>query len=243
LSNGVKVQLGAASAARVWKGRLELERGTGQVTSKTAFQVRASGMAVEGSRYRVAYGADSRLEVFALTGAARVLGARGNLLATVAAGRNMSFALQQAITRNGCLLWKDTGFILQVDDSSEVLQLSGGGLPAQVGNRVQVTGLPTAAQATISPAASVVNVTSLTRTAAGGCLSAAATLTAQTQMPAAPSVTPVKPGAPTPTSPAPTAAKSGGMSTGAKVGIIAAIGGGGAGAALALKGKKESTSP
>jgi hypothetical protein len=236
LSNGVKVQLGAASSARVWKGRLELERGSGQVTSKSAFRVSAAGMAIEGSRYRVAIGSDARMQVVALAGDARVLSAQGALLGAVPAGRSMSFALAQALTRTGCLLYKANGFILQSENPVEVLQLTGDGLAAQVGNRVQITGVPTAAQATISPATRTVNVSSLTRVSAGGCLSAAAALTAQAQMPAG-AATAANAGAP---SPAPQAAKTG-MSTGAKVAIIGGIAGG-ATAGIVYAATKDDTS-
>jgi hypothetical protein len=243
LTGGVKVQLAAGSSARIWKGRLELERGTSQVTATSGFQVNAGGMIVDGARYRVDLQGE-RLEVAALTGNARVLGSRGNMLASIPVGRNMAFAMQQVITRAGCLVYKAPGFIMQVDNSPEVLQLSGGALTQNVGNRVEITGAPAATSATISPATTLVNVTSLTLRTTGGCLTTAAALNAQTSAPSTtPAPTPTATRAPsTPASNTPTVARTG-MSTGAKVGIIAAIGGGGAGAALALGGKKKSTSP
>jgi hypothetical protein len=156
----------------------------------------------------------------------------------------MSFAMQQAVARAGCLVYKGTGFILQVDDSPEVLQLAGGPLAENVGNRITVTGVPAANAATISPATMILNVTELALRAPGGCLTAAAALNAQTTVPTSAPGTPTaaaaKPGAPVPD--LPTVAKAG-LSTGAKVAIIGAVAGGGAGAALALGGKKSSTSP
>ncbi len=247
LSNGVKVQLAAGSSARIWKNRVELERGVGQVTSSNSFPVTVGGMTVEGSRYRVGVTSEARIEVAALTGNARVLGARGTLVGSVPAGRNLSFAMQQTLTRTGCLLYKNTGFILQVDDSPEVLQLTGGNLQPNLGNHVQIVGVPTGANATINPASQVLSVSAVTLQSNGGCLTAAAALTAQTTMPTA--TTPVTPGATAPATTAgaaksaPPVLKSAGMSTGAKVAIVGAIGGGGAGAAIALSGKKKSTSP
>lgn len=237
LTNGVKVQLAAGSSARVWKGRLELERGTGQVTSPSGFQVNAGGMTVEGARYRVGL-QGARIEVAALTGSARVLGSLGHVLAAVPVGRSMNFAMQQAVTRAGCLVYKAPGFILQVDNSPEVLQLSGGPLAQNVGNRVEVTGAPAATAATISPATTIINVTSLTLRASGGCLTTAAALNAQTSVPSGTPAT-----AAAPTSNVPATAASTGMSTGAKVAIVAAVGGGAAGAAIALSSNKSSTSP
>ena len=240
LSSGVKIQLAAGSTARIWKGSLDLSQGGGQIIASPAFQVNAGGIHVQGSAYRVGVQSGTRLEVTALNGEARVLGSRGDLLAAVPRGRNMSFAMQQAITRSGCLVYKG-GFILQVDDSPEVLQLAGGALTQNVGNRVEVTGTPAAAPATISPATTILNVTNLTLRASGGCLTTAAALNAQTTVPTTPTPGPTSTPAPA-GSPAPTVAKTG-MSTGAKVGIVSAIAGGGAGAALALGGKKSSTSP
>ncbi len=238
LSNGVKIQLAAGSSARVWKGRLELERGTGQVTGPSTFQVGAGGMTVDGLRYRVGL-QEARLEVASLTGDARVRGSLGNLLAAVPAGRNMNFAMQQVVTRAGCLVYKAPGYIMQVDDSAEVVQLTGNALTQNVGNRVEITGTASATAPTVSPATTLISVNTIAVRATGGCLTTAAALNAQTTVPS---------GVPTATTPAPTApqspaATSGGMSTGAKVAIVAAIGGGGAGAALALGGKKKSTSP
>ncbi|MEI9814413.1 MAG: hypothetical protein WDO18_18010 [Acidobacteriota bacterium] len=232
LSNGVRVQLAAGSIARVWKNRLELEHGSGQVTSASSFALTAGELRVEGARYRVQ--TDARMEVAALSGAARVLNTRGSLIATVPAGRNMSFAMQQSATREGCLVYKGTGYILQSDDPMEVVQLSGTNLIANVGNRVIVSGPMQPTGATITPATSTMNVTVITTRARGGCLTVAAALGAQTQVSGtpAPAATPT-PTANTPTTPAtpkpapgPTVAKSG-MSTGAKVAIIGGIAGGG----------------
>jgi hypothetical protein len=240
LSNGVTVQLAAGSAARVYGNHLDLQRGAGNVASNSSYPVTVGSMTVEGSRYRVIH-AGTRMEVAALTGNARVLSARGNVLGSIAAGRSLSFAMQQTITRTGCLLYKNTGFILQVDDSPEVLQLTGANLQTNLGSRVQITGIPSAQIASISPATQVVAVGAVTLESTGGCLTAAAALTAQTSMPAVagPGAAPAATGA---GNAAPPVLKSG-MSTGAKVGIVGAIGGGAAGAALALGGKKTSTSP
>lgn len=243
LPNGVKVHLAAHSAVRVWKDRIELTRGSGQVLAPATFTVRTGAVSVEGTRYRVGLHPDARLEVTSLAGSARVLSSNRTLLATVPAGRNLTFAMQQPMTRSGCLLYKGNGFILQVDDSPEVLQLTGPSLAQNLGNRVQVTGVPSAAPATISPAATILNVSELTLRAPGGCLTAASNLSAQTSMPAVPSPAPQTAAAQPTAPPAEATIARSGLSTGAKVGIVGAIAGGGAGAALALSGKKKSTSP
>lgn len=242
LRNGVKVQLGANSAARVWLDRLILERGLGQVTAAGQFEAQAGGLSIRGERFQVGLG--ERLEVAALAGQALVRNARGALLATVPAGRRMSFALYQGVTVAGCLLYKDGGFILAVPEA-EVVQLIGPDLAANVGNQVEVAGTPSSNPPSIAPATRVINVTSVAPRSQGGCLTVAAGLNASANMPAPPAAT-AKPGAPGPARPGgPPAADagSGGMSTGAKVAIGAAIAGGGAGAAIAVMGRKDSTSP
>ncbi len=243
LSNGVRVRLSAGSSARVWQGHLDLEKGSGVVNSTGAFRVNAGTMAVEGARYRVDR-QETRLQVAALTGNARVLGEHGSILAAVAAGGSRSFAMQQTVTRTGCLVYKGNGYLFQVDNSPDVFQLIGGPLAENVGNHIMVTGSLGTIAPTVSPASLILNVTSLLLRSTGGCLSAAAALNAQT------SVQPATGGAPeTVSGPAASPAKvpvsvaKTGMSTGAKVGIVAAVAGGGAGAALALGGKKSSTSP
>jgi hypothetical protein len=247
LRNGVRVQLSAGSAARVWNNRLILERGIGQVTAPANFEVGAGSVNVltSGSRFRVAFDRNStqKLEVASLTGNARVMNADGNLLATIPAGRNVSFAMMQAIQRAGCLIYKGNKFLLAVDDAPDVIQLNGPDLAANVGNRVEITGTASTERPSVEPAGSVLNVTGVAPRSVGGCLTAAASINGQTT---------VTPNATTPTtaagnttaSPAQStqAAKTGGLSKGAKIGIIAAVGGGGAGAAFALAGKKKSTS-
>ena len=119
LRSGVKLQLGAMSRAKVWENRLALERGVGQAFGPSAFEVDAAGLKIhsaEGTaRFRVAL--NDRLEVTALAGVARVVNSSGVVLASIPAGRAMSFAMQQgsatgAITRTGCLLYKDGHYIL-----------------------------------------------------------------------------------------------------------------------------------
>src|SRR5579862_501743 len=70
LQNGVKVQLGAASKARVWENRLVLEKGVGQLTAPRNFEIDAAGLKISGARLRVAM--SDRIEVVAVTGVARV---------------------------------------------------------------------------------------------------------------------------------------------------------------------------
>jgi hypothetical protein len=166
------------------------------------------------------------------------------VLASIPAGRRMNFAMQAGaagtVTRTGCLLYKDGHFLIQDQNTQEVVELLGQNLAANLGNRVTVTGTASSVRPTLGIATSVLNATNVAAQQQGGCLSVAAALDAQTtiaNVPAGPNAPPT-PGAPQP--PLPRA--STGMSTGAKVAIVGAVVGGGVGAALALSGKKSSTS-
>ncbi len=251
LRNGVKLQLGASSRARVWENRLALDHGVGQASGPASFELDAAGLKIraanDNARFRVAM-ADpgAHVEVVALAGVARVTNTAGLLLASIPAGRSMSFSPQAGttgeITRTGCLLYKEGHFIIQDDNTQEIAELNGRDQVARdlannAGNRVDVVGTAASANPVVSIATSLLNVSKVTQKSQGGCLSVAAALNAQTEAPgasAASGSTPAVSHAPS----------GGGLSTGAKVGIIAAIAaGGGVGAALALMGHKSSTSP
>ncbi len=244
LRNGVKMQLGVASRARVWENRLVIEKGVGQVAAPASYEVDAGGLKIHGTNdsARLRVGMSDRVEVTALNGSAKVASSGGVLLAAIPAGRSMSFSMQAAasgaVSRTGCLLYKDGHFILQDENTQEVVELNGKDLGLNVGNRVEVSGTTAATKPAINIATLVINVTSVAPKSQGGCLSVASALDAKTEAPAGTSsgTTPASAAkAPKPT--------GGGLSTGAKVGIAAAAVGGGVGAALALSGKKSSTSP
>jgi hypothetical protein len=209
LRNGVKVQLGAESRARVWQNRMVLEKGAAQLAAPGSFEVSVLNHA--------------------------------NLIRAPFKPAAAFQAAQGQTVHTGCMVYKDGRFLLQDQTTQEVIELAGPDLAANVGNRVEARGAASSARPGVAPATSVMTVASIAPQSQGGCLSVAATLSARTDVPsgAAPATAGAKPAAPSsPTAPA--AHK--GLSTGAKVGIIAAVGGGGAGAALALAGGKKSTS-
>ena len=212
LRNGVKVQLGAESRARIWQNRLDLEKGIAQLAAPASFDARVSEQA-------------------------KLI--RAPFRAPLQAGGAFQVTQGQTV-HTGCMLYKDGHFLVQDQTTQEVIEISGQDLAANVGNRVEVRGAASSARAGVAPATSVMNVTSVAEVAQGGCLSVATTLDAKAEVPAStagPTAASAKP-----PSPSPTPAAHTGMSTGAKAAIVAAIGGGGAGAALALKGSKSSTS-
>jgi len=249
LRNGVRIQIAAASSATVGESRLTLTKGAGQVSATEAYQLTAGGLAIRSatgtSRVRVAWLAGGAVEVTTLSGAARVANRTGLVLASIPAGRRMDFAMQAAtgvVTRTGCLLSKDGRFLLQDQNTQEVLEIRGNDLAAQLGNRVTITGAASALRPALAIATGIVNATTVTLQETGGCLSVAAALDAQTEPTNAAAGIPTNQPAVAPAK-APVSTPKTGMSTGAKVAIVAVVAGGGAGAAIALAGKKKSTSP
>ena len=243
LRNGVKLQLGAESRAKVFASRLVLEKGIGQVSATTPYEIDAAGLRIHGTRLRI--GVSDRVEVAALAGSARVENSAGLLLASIPSGRSMGFGAQTgsnaSVTRTGCLMYKDGHFILQDDNTQEVVELTGTDpvlrdLRQNTGNRVEVTGTASGTKPAVAIATLLLTVNRTTLKSTGGCLSVASALDARTEAP------PANASASNAGAQAPKTA-GGGMSTGAKIAIIGAIAGGGAGAALALAGKKSSTSP
>jgi hypothetical protein len=256
LRNGVRVQLAARSRGQIWQNHFALERGIGQMAAPASYELDAAGLRIraasdapnEKTRLRVTIG--DRVEVMALAGGVRVTNGAGLLLASIPAGRGMSFSQQAgatgSVTRTGCLLYKDGHYILQDENTQEVAELNArdallGDLKNNTGNRVEVTGTAGATKPAVSIATLLVNVAGISVKSQGGCLSAAAALNAQTEAPAGGPASAAT--GQTPSVSTSTGGGGGGMSTGAKVAIVAAIAGGAAGAAIAFMGHKSSTSP
>lgn len=248
LRSGVKMQLGAGSRARVFAGRLMLDKGVGQVGQAAPFEVDAAGFKIRGVGVRVGLGAPNQtIEVVAMSGVAKVFGSGDVLLATIPVGRRMKLAFQAAqngtLTRTGCLVYKDGRYILQDDDTQEVVELAGNpqDLSKNLGNRVEVKGTASTTKPVVTVATSVLTVSAISPQSQGGCLVVAAALNAQTELPAA--VVPVPPAAAN--APVAVSAGGGGLSGGAKAAIIIGVAGGAGGAAAAvfLSEKKKSTSP
>jgi hypothetical protein len=101
-------------------------------------------------------------------------------------------SLSISVTHSGCMLYKDTHFILHDDATNEVIQLNGFDLNLNVGNSVQISGIATTVKPAVAIATGVMNVTSVSPRSAGGCLAIAQQLNAQTQSPSANSPPPAK---------------------------------------------------
>jgi hypothetical protein len=207
LRNGVKLQLGAESRARIWQNRMVLEKGLAQLAAPASYEVRA----LESAKL---IRAPFRGKAFQVT--------------------------QGPALHTGCMVYKNGRFLLQDQMTQEVIELTGPDLSANVGNRVEARGAASSATPSVAPATSTMTVASISPQSQGGCLSVAAALDARTDVPPATAAGVPSPATAPPSSPAPSVHT--GMSKGAKIAIVGAIAGGGAGAALALSGGKKSTS-
>ena len=243
LTDGVRIALGAGSRARVRADRLELEAGMTEMASPGDYQIEAGSFriipATPSSAFRVARSGETAVHVAALSGSLRVYNATGLQLANVFPGTALSFEPQETGAAPpssflGCVVKKNDRFVLYDQATRILVELRGSPrFDEEWGNRVQVIGA-TDTSATSSVAAQVMDVTSMTRFGQGGCEAVANAIGGELPGGAASPAPPVTPQATTPPSPAPppVPAGSGGMSAGAKVAIVAAIGGAGAAAAV-----------
>lgn len=225
LFDGARVETATASSELVLRNGVTLQLG-----ADSRAQIWQDRMVLERGAARLAAPASFQVSVLN----------RANLIRAPFRGVAFQAAQGQAV-HTGCMVYKNGRFLLQDQNTMEVIELSGPDLAANVGNRVEARGSASSVRPSVAPATSVMNIASIAPQSQGGCLSVAAALSASTDIPAgaAPATAGAKPPAPGTPAPAPTHA---GMSTGAKIAIVGAIAGGGAGAALALAGGKKSTS-
>ncbi len=236
LDNGASVVLAAGAKARVRRDHLELEAGGGEVIGRYPVYARRLRIEPESddAKLRIVLAGDDAVQVAALTGSLRVFNAGGVHIANMPAGTALQFEAQVgelAPPSNfvGCVLKKEGVFVLYDRTTRLLVELRGNfDFAAHWGDQVQIAGTTdTAAESKV--ASQVVDVSTLTPFAKGGCAPVAAAVGAE-----------APPGAAAPKAPAPQPKPSGGMSAGTKVVIIGAIAGGGAAAAIiATQGGKE----
>jgi len=235
--NGVELELAPGTRVVAYEDHVSLEKGFARFRTVEGFAFEAAGFRVRGTKAGavglLALQMRPAVQVAAQAGTLEVLDHRGLLLATVVPGAALQLEPQQPGPAppsifSGCLMKKQDRFVLYDEVTRLVVEVRGPGLEAEWGNRVQVVGT-TDTTATSPVGAQVVDVSTLTRLATGGCDALAQSLGAQV---------PSRPAVPQPPKPAPQARA--GMSAGAKVAIIGAIAGG-AGAGVFLATKKEET--
>src|SRR5579864_4414607 len=126
LTNGLKVRLGTDSRGQVFRDRMVLERGAGQV-SGGKYVLEAGRLRVMADSLtttaRVAFGNRNWVEVAAIGGAVRVVTAEGIPVANIAAGSALSFVEQAGASTPTTLCGKvvrSEGKLLLTDTTTKV---------------------------------------------------------------------------------------------------------------------------
>ncbi len=227
LADGARFELSANSQVRTFGERIVLEEGYGDFQPAGGARVESRSLSIvaaePGSVGRVALHDTNFVQVASAHGSFRVYNSAGILVANVGAGTALDFLPQaggggSASTVSGCLLKKNNRFGVYDQVSQMFFEVQGAGInfEGEWGNRVEVTGTARAAGQPGAGATQIIQVTKLTRTGTGGCLSVASTISGQ--LPPA-GATP--PGTTTAPLPAHT-----GLSAGTKVAIAAVVIGG-----------------
>jgi hypothetical protein len=145
LQNGVRLALDAGTRSRVYRDRLVLEKGTGQIERGGAYRIEAGQFRIEpGQGMAKVSVVGPHVRVSALGGPVRVSNASGVLIARLEAGRGLDFEAQESgasalSTLSGCLV-KKGGRLLLTDETTGVTYEIQGVVEKEVGNKVQVMG-------------------------------------------------------------------------------------------------------
>ena len=225
LNGGARVELSPRSRAKVFSDHLSLEKGVGELASKD-YQIEAQTLriATDAAKTvaRVRIDSSKNVMVAAVNGPVRVYNEIGMLVANVKPGVPLVFQAQAAAPaaseRTGCLTRSKedpTKFVLVDQLANITVEVRGTGLAEQVGNQVKISGTAFRSATPVAGASQVIQATTVELVTRGGC----------TVVPAAPSTA---------------AAKTGGMSNGAKIAIAVVAVGGAAGGVIAATGGSKS---
>lgn len=194
LTGGVQMRLASNSRATVYRKRLVLESGFGQLESALGFEVDAGSLRIlpvaRDAVAKIRLSGDRRVTVAALRGSVKVANGAGLLIANVEAGNSLDFEPQAAGASaptkvSGCLLSKAGKWIVADHITNLVLEVRGAGLDAEVGNRVEIVGQAESTSPSVPGATQLIHVTGLREIDKGGCASLAKKLGATTAVAAA----------------------------------------------------------
>lgn len=236
ISGGARLELGTYSQAKVYAGRTILEKGSGQIEGAPGYGIEARTLRIAAadpkSIARVQFESDRAIRVSAVNGPVRITTASGLLVARVSTGNNLRLEPQtesSGFDVTGCVLKKRGQFILVDQTTNQVFEIRGLDLNSALGNREEVKGVSVADGKPVDGATQVIQGSSHSLVAPGGCIAVATSVGADPL-----------PGATL--SPAAPAAAKAGPNKAVILGVIVG-GGAAAGAALALGSSKSSKSP
>lgn len=174
LSNGNRLKLGADSTGSIYRNRLVLERGTGEVQTTTAFYLEALNLRVETetpkTRARVALTAPGLLHVDAVDGAVQVSTSKGVLLARLEPGTSLEFApppdgAMAPSKLTGIVRKIGEKYVLSEETSKLIIELRGADVASLLGERVEIEGVVLAETSNVQGVSEVVKVVRATKVA------------------------------------------------------------------------------
>jgi len=189
MTGGAEVRLAADSRATVFQRKMVLEQGFTQIQTGPGYTVEARSLAIAAEAHdavaRIKLEGLHKVTVAALGGRVQVRNAGGLLVAWVEAGKSLDLEPQQegaaAPTRvSGCLLEKAGKPVIVDQTTNVVLELHGADLDKEVGNRIEIMGMPTGAASSGTGAAMTVSVAGIKQIANGGCSAIAKKIGAST---------------------------------------------------------------
>jgi len=168
---GTNLQLAAESRGKIYRDRLVLEKGSGEVRNATSFGVEARSLRViaddKSSVGRVLVTEGNKIQVAALHGGFRVTNANGIMIAALRAGSALEFELPQGggaaapTTLTGCLVKRDGHYFLTDDTAGITVELKGGSLEKYAGNKIQIVGAQIPSATPASTATQVIQVSNV----------------------------------------------------------------------------------
>ncbi|MBL8228405.1 MAG: hypothetical protein JNL98_08010 [Bryobacterales bacterium] len=170
LNNGVRMIVDGESKTRIYRDRMLLEHGTGQVESgqgaSAAYRVEAAGLqiqAVSRAVAKVAMGRDNHVLVAALRGPVSVRTSAGLLVANLEPGRALEFDPQGAgaaapVKMVGLLTKNDGHYLLTDTNSGVTVEVQGDCLDPKVGKTVEINGVVNPLASPVAGASQVVKV-------------------------------------------------------------------------------------
>jgi hypothetical protein len=176
LNNGAEVRLAAGSRAKLYETMLILEQGNAQLESTgAAYQVQANNLRISNvapnAFARVGLDKGNYVTVAAVRGSVQVLNTSGTLFAQVKPGRSQAFPSEVGAAGpariTGCLSLKNGEVIITEAATNIRTEVRGAGVEKEVGNSVQLTGLPAAIPSEVEGVSEVLNASSVIRTAKG----------------------------------------------------------------------------
>jgi hypothetical protein len=149
LSNGSDIRLAAESKVRFFQGRAVIEKGSIQLQASAGYRVEARTLQISANAENTVAGVGLRgaggVSASAQSGQLLIANAQGVLIADVTAGKGVSLTPEPpsaaGLTKlTGCLVSRKGSMLLNDQASNVTVQVHGGGVESEVGNRIEITG-------------------------------------------------------------------------------------------------------